>query len=444
MLHLTLQSGLCSSADSCLAQETLQRAKGDAKQSTLQRFAPVSKQTSTAAAPRQLRRSLTAATATEPAKQKRKARRSSSDSALLLRGGQQQPHAAAASRALDDDSGELLPNRLLKPKSGPGHPRHVSTASTPAAFLEAHANTADLPNTPQLPSPPPTSPACVHIQTSIVGRRFRTNISCTRHTQLALARQPDNPRDSNAIQIVDTARQAVLGYLPREIAQHLAGLLDTGSVQVTATADEPKSVAASAPILLEVLLNAAQHLMSCALRLPFDIALHALWQCFCRHHMGQLVFHTFQKSKMVHPSLALLYQRPCYLAHQSTNPPWLSCLGYYPGLSTLILPTPPAATQISCTHSQDPQAEAIKQTLETLVRAAADWQAAGLQRQGSNTGACLRTNFLLMADIVVTQDGHLLVEEEKQLLQRFQVPCTAYEQSRMLRLNHVELRQSLW
>ena len=229
----------------------MQRSKGDAKQSTLQRFAPVSKQTSTA--PRQLRRSATVAAASEPAKQKRKARRSSSDSALLLRGAQQQPPDAAASNDLDDDSEEVLPNRLLKPKSGLAHPRHVSPASTPATALEARAAIADLPNTPELPSTSPQSPACVHIQTSIVGRRFRTNITCTRYTQVKLVRQPDNPRDSNAIQVVDTAKQAVLGYLPREIAQHLAGLMDAGSVQVTATVDEPKSVAASVPILLQVL-----------------------------------------------------------------------------------------------------------------------------------------------------------------------------------------------
>ena len=69
---------------------------------------------------------------------------------------------------------------------------------------------------------------------------------------MVLARQPDNPRDSNAIQVVDSARQAILGYLPKEIAQHLSGLLDAGCVQVSATLDEPKSVAAAVPILLQV------------------------------------------------------------------------------------------------------------------------------------------------------------------------------------------------
>lgn len=65
--------------------------------------------------------------------------------------------------------------------------------------------------------------------------------------------------------------------------------------------------------------------------------------------------------------------------------------------------------------------EVVSQTLALLVKAAADWQASGLQRQGSNTGACLRSNFLLMADIVVSQDAHLLVDEETQLLAGFKV-----------------------
>lgn len=81
-----------------------------------------------------------------------------------------------------------------------------------------------------------------------------------------------------------------------------------------------------------------------------------------------------------------------------------------------------SAAQVSCSGA--PHQE-IKQALQALVQAAADWQAAGLQRQGSNTGLCLRTNFRLMADIVVQQDGHLLVEEEKQVLECFQVACTA-------------------
>ena len=70
------------------------------------------------------------------------------------------------------------------------------------------------------------------------------------------------------------------------------------------------------------------------------------------------------------------------------------------------------------------QQQQVQQTLDALVKSAADWQASGLQRQGSNTGVCLRSNFLLMADIIVKQDAHLLVQEEKKLLECFKVCCT--------------------
>ena len=242
-------------ADSCLAQETLQRSKGDAKQSTLQTFASSSKQITATAAPCLPRQSATAAAGSNPAKQKRKATRSSSDNTLLLSGGQQQQHAAGSSNDLDDDSEEVLPNRLLQQKSATHHPSHGSCSCPATTTVPAHnarASTAAESGTTKPQSSTLLMPACKHIQTSIVGRRFRSNISCTRHTQVLLVRQPDNSRDSNAIQVVDAARQAILGYLPKEIAQHLARLLEAGTVQVTATVDEPKSVAASVPILLEV------------------------------------------------------------------------------------------------------------------------------------------------------------------------------------------------
>ena len=66
-------------------------------------------------------------------------------------------------------------------------------------------------------------------------------------------------------------------------------------------------------------------------------------------------------------------------------------------------------------------AASIQETLQKIVKSAANWQANVLQRQGSNTGVCLRSNFLLMADIVVEQDRHLLLEDELQLLAEFKV-----------------------
>ena len=246
-------------ADTCLAHETLQRSKGDAKQSTLQRFASTSGGIEVGpkpAAARQLRRSATAATISTSANEKRKARRSSSDSAMLLRNNPQTPVQHSGS---DEDTEEMLPIRKLKQSSSP-HSTPLQTVSSAVAAQCVSGTQQDLqyaakdtasPDAvhPQLPA---GSDKCMHFQTSIVGRRFRTNITCTKHTQVALVRQPENPKDSNAIQVIDTARHAILGYLPREIAQHLSGLLDAGSVKVTATVDEPKSVAAAVPILLEV------------------------------------------------------------------------------------------------------------------------------------------------------------------------------------------------
>ena len=69
---------------------------------------------------------------------------------------------------------------------------------------------------------------------------------------MSLSRQFDNPRDPNAIQILDSVSRQVIGYLPRDIAQHLASLLDNNLVAVSATADEPKSAAAVVPIMLSV------------------------------------------------------------------------------------------------------------------------------------------------------------------------------------------------
>ena len=275
-------------ADSCLAQETLQRSKGDAKQSTLQKFAPKasgSKTTGKRSVPAQLVRSATTTAASKPAQQPRKARRTSSDSALLLpvdKQQQQQPQTdAPAGNESDDDCDAVLPIRPVRQKSD----AHLSPAGTPAATQPVRATSTAVsgitpPNQQQSPS---AADSCTSVQTSIVGRRFRSNITCTRHTQVSLVRQPDNPRDSNAIQVVDTARQAILGYLPREIAQHLAGLLDADTVQVTATVDEPKSVAAPVPILLEVIKPPVSPRHQCCMLQALSQHIVLLSQCYKTH-----------------------------------------------------------------------------------------------------------------------------------------------------------------
>lgn len=77
--------------------------------------------------------------------------------------------------------------------------------------------------------------------------------------------------------------------------------------------------------------------------------------------------------------------------------------------------------QIVPVQSTDSNEHGLQERLELLVRSAVEWQANGLKRQGSATGACLRTNLLLMADTVTRQDSHLLAEAEKELLTVFRV-----------------------
>ena len=120
-----------------------------------------------------------------------------------------------------------------------------------------------------------------------------------------------------------------------------------------------------------------------------------------------------------------LHKPPTPLPFPPLSPPPRICHAFLCQHSAFLTPQSSIA-QVSHGHALSQE---IKQTIEAAVQAAADWQAAGLQRQGSNTGVCLRTNFQLMADTVVKQDGHLLVEEEKQLLECFQVVCTASSHS---------------
>jgi hypothetical protein len=56
------------------------------------------------------------------------------------------------------------------------------------------------------------------------------------------------------------------------------------------------------------------------------------------------------------------------------------------------------------------------------ARVAADTHASlAQQRSGSGTGEMLRSNFVVVADLVLGQDGHLLSEDEKATTALFKV-----------------------
>ena len=86
----------------------------------------------------------------------------------------------------------------------------------------------------------------------------------------------------------------------------------------------------------------------------------------------------------------------------------------------LAILTMPAVQVVPVQGMEDDQSQ-FQERLKQLAKSAAEWQANGLKRQGSGTGACLRTNLLLMADTVLHQDAHLLEDAEKQLIAVFKV-----------------------
>lgn len=206
---------------------------------------------------------------------------------------QQQQQSAA--QAESDSQDQLLPVKPWQPNKKPRKsPDPVVTDQTPVSeqspFSSPIKATSGLlqaeqaSDSAQLRSPMSAArhpDGSVHLQTSIVGRRFRTGVTCTTQTPVCLNRQPDNVRDPNAIQVLDSGSKQVLGYLPRDIAQHLASLLDSTSVQVTATVEEPKSIAAVVPIMLQVcmtllILPISMYTTFCLRRVPFSHSLFAI------------------------------------------------------------------------------------------------------------------------------------------------------------------------
>ncbi|KAJ6710833.1 FANCONI-ASSOCIATED NUCLEASE 1 [Salix koriyanagi] len=72
----------------------------------------------------------------------------------------------------------------------------------------------------------------VFLETFIVGRRFSVEKELNLGANICLLRETDNAKDPNAIQVLlaDSRCCKVLGYLPRELAQHLSPLIDKYSL----------------------------------------------------------------------------------------------------------------------------------------------------------------------------------------------------------------------
>lgn len=72
------------------------------------------------------------------------------------------------------------------------------------------------------------------LETVIVGRRFNRHAKVEKDMELTALREPDNPKDQNAIKIVGPDSQGGLkiGHLPRDLASHLSCLLDKDLLKI--------------------------------------------------------------------------------------------------------------------------------------------------------------------------------------------------------------------
>ena len=134
---------------------------------------------------------------------------------------------------------QQAPPAATRPTWPSGAPASKQLGSgTPSAAEPSQAAAAPV----QLP---------LELHTNVVGRRFRSSISCTVGMAARLVRQLDNSWDSNAVQVC--SGEALLGYLPRDVARPVAQLLDAGLVdcQVEVT-EEPRTQAASIPVIIKV------------------------------------------------------------------------------------------------------------------------------------------------------------------------------------------------
>ncbi|XP_021803483.1 fanconi-associated nuclease 1 homolog isoform X3 [Prunus avium] len=68
----------------------------------------------------------------------------------------------------------------------------------------------------------------VILETFIVGRRFSNGNKLDLGARISLLRDPDNPKDPNAIKVIssDSGCHKVLGFLPRKLAQYLSPLME--------------------------------------------------------------------------------------------------------------------------------------------------------------------------------------------------------------------------
>ncbi|BBM97433.1 fanconi-associated nuclease 1 [Marchantia polymorpha subsp. ruderalis] len=109
----------------------------------------------------------------------------------------------------------------------------VKDKTTPTGFLPS-TNAEDLSLSTSSTGQLAKNSLVGTLETRIVGRRYNRGIFCEEGMQVTLLRDPENPKDPNAIKVVplETPLGPAVGHLPKEISAHLAPLLDKAFVHV--------------------------------------------------------------------------------------------------------------------------------------------------------------------------------------------------------------------
>lgn len=89
------------------------------------------------------------------------------------------------------------------------------------------------------------------MQTLIVGRKYNQETVCE-GMEVALLRDPENPKDPSAIKVISFNMELMLGHLPRRVAHHLSVLLDKSLVQIKGSViSVPESMFEAVPVKLD-------------------------------------------------------------------------------------------------------------------------------------------------------------------------------------------------
>ena len=87
----------------------------------------------------------------------------------------------------------------------------------------------------------------------------------------------------------------------------------------------------------------------------------------------------------------------------------------------------PMYTQVVLRTSDAAQRAHVVEAVEAARAAAQTHASLAAQRSGSGTGEMLRSNFVVVADLVLGQDGHLLSPEEHATTAAFKVCYACWE-----------------